>query len=447
MRRALIGALAAALLVAPTAGAWTWPVDGPVLQRFVFGSDPYAAGQHRGIDIGAPSGSQVLAAATGTVSFSGTVPGSGTSVTIQTPDAYSVTLTHLGSSSARRGADVHEGDVIGTVGPSGVVEQDVPYVHLGVRRSEDPNGYVDPLLFLPTRSAPPAVAAPPAPPASPLPPASPTAASPPAAVSPAPGPSSTVAPPSRAADLPVASREARTQPGAASRPTRRQRTATHAAASRAAMPGDVPGRPIARLRHHVAAGTPVGIPSRVMVRAHTVRRGGEPKRSAFVRPLRRRAHPPSPGLPVPEVGTVEPPNPGGGRWVWVAALLAAVTAIGIGAAVRRRRRSGSPKVAPIIARNVALLPDNADLLRELDPAHRARVHDDRRRHLRAAPATARRRDVLPDRDRRERLEERPRGGSGRCRPEDVRRPTRRGGLAAAARPGRRDTRLLHSHDR
>src|SRR5439155_18727561 len=82
----------------PSAQAWTWPVTGPVLQGFSFDpAHPYAAGQHRGIDVGAAgSGVPVLAPAAGVVSFAGTVPTSGKSVTIDTPDGLSVTLTHLG---------------------------------------------------------------------------------------------------------------------------------------------------------------------------------------------------------------------------------------------------------------------------------------------------------------------------------------------------------------
>ena len=160
MRRTLIAVFAAALVIVPSAEAWTWPVQGPVLQKFVFGDDPYAAGQHRGIDIGAPSGATVLAPASGTVSFVGTVPVSGRTLTIQTPDGYSVTLTHLGSTSARRGETVAEESVVGTIGPSGEVEHDVPYVHLGIRRSEDPNGYLDPLRFLPALPEAPAESAP-----------------------------------------------------------------------------------------------------------------------------------------------------------------------------------------------------------------------------------------------------------------------------------------------
>ena len=54
------------------ARAWTWPVDGPVLRPFSFDrAHPYAAGQHRGIDLGAPGGRAVLAPADGVVSFTG----------------------------------------------------------------------------------------------------------------------------------------------------------------------------------------------------------------------------------------------------------------------------------------------------------------------------------------------------------------------------------------
>jgi MYXO-CTERM domain-containing protein len=131
--------------------AWSWPVQGPVLQPFAYDeAHPYASGQHRGVDIGAGSaGETVVAPAAGTVSFAGTVPTNGKSVTIETADGYSVTLTHLGSIGVVKGAAVAEQDAIGTVGPSGTPEVDGPYVHLGIRVTADPNGYVDPLGLLP----------------------------------------------------------------------------------------------------------------------------------------------------------------------------------------------------------------------------------------------------------------------------------------------------------
>jgi len=142
----------ALLIVVPGARAWTWPADGPVLRDFAFdAAHPYAGGQHRGIAVGAAPGAPVLAAAGGTVTFAGSVPGSGAVVTIRTADGYSVTLVHLGSAAVSRGGAVGEGDVVGFVGSEG-------YVHLGVRVASDPNGYVDPLAFLPPRLVVPAPA-------------------------------------------------------------------------------------------------------------------------------------------------------------------------------------------------------------------------------------------------------------------------------------------------
>src|SRR5437867_2357725 len=200
MRRALVASLFAALVVVPAGYAWTWPTDGPVLKPFVFGDDPYAAGQHRGVDIGGRAGAPVRAPAGGTVSFSGTVPKNGVTVTIETEDGLSVTLVQLGSAAVRKGATVAEGDVVGTVGPSGEPELDEPYVHLGIRRTADPQGYLDPLKFLPPRTsqvpAPAAPAPAPAPPPSPEPaPTSPApAASAPAPSPPTPAPAATPAP-------------------------------------------------------------------------------------------------------------------------------------------------------------------------------------------------------------------------------------------------------------
>src|SRR5450432_3839322 len=109
MRR-LLFVLAVALVVAPAAGAWTWPADGPVLQPFSFDpAHPYAAGQHRGIDIGGNAGGTVAAPAAGVVTFAGTVPTSGKAVTIETADGHDVMLTHLGSIAVQKGATVAEG--------------------------------------------------------------------------------------------------------------------------------------------------------------------------------------------------------------------------------------------------------------------------------------------------------------------------------------------------
>src|SRR3954447_13506319 len=141
MRRRIAWALAlSALVVVPSAGSWSWPVQGQVVQPFVFDeAHPYAGGQRRGIDIAAAAGSPVLAPVGGTVTFAGSVPSSGATISILS-GSYSVTLTQLASLGVAKGQTVAEGATVATAAAA---------VHLGVRVASDPQGYVDPMLFLP----------------------------------------------------------------------------------------------------------------------------------------------------------------------------------------------------------------------------------------------------------------------------------------------------------
>ena len=100
-----------AMVLSGNAAAWSWPADGAVLRPFSLGAEAYAAGQHRGIDVAGAEGSPVLAAASGTVTFAGSLPTHGRGVTILTNYGYAVTLVHLGSISVEKGAAVTEGDV------------------------------------------------------------------------------------------------------------------------------------------------------------------------------------------------------------------------------------------------------------------------------------------------------------------------------------------------
>ena len=154
MQRFLLIAVAISLILVPRAAAWTWPADGDVLKPFVFDpGHPYAAGQHRGVDIAGAAGADARAPVAGAVTFAGSVPSGGKTVTIQTQDGYSVTLVHLGSISAVRGAVVAEGASIGSVGASGDAEWPEAYLHMGVRLTAEQQGYLDPLSFLPPRSS------------------------------------------------------------------------------------------------------------------------------------------------------------------------------------------------------------------------------------------------------------------------------------------------------
>ena len=96
----------------------------------------------------------LIASAIAVFCIAGWLPGNGRTVTIKTADGYAVTLLHLGSIAVAADDGVAEGEAVGTIGPSGDAEVEVPYVHLGVRRADDPKGYLDPLTLLPARPAP-----------------------------------------------------------------------------------------------------------------------------------------------------------------------------------------------------------------------------------------------------------------------------------------------------
>jgi Peptidase family M23 len=181
VRRLGVLLLCALALPAASARAWTWPVEGQVVRGFNFDrAHPYAGGQHRGIDVSAAIGAPVLAPAEGVVSFAGTVPSGGKTISIQTPFATTVTLLHLGSIGVTRGALVNEGSVVGAVGPSVDPDLPEPHVYLGIRTTADPQGYLDPLSVLPPRAVDPGPAPDPAPVVDPAPAVDP-------AVDPAPG--------------------------------------------------------------------------------------------------------------------------------------------------------------------------------------------------------------------------------------------------------------------
>ena len=144
----ILAVVALGLAASSPASAWTWPVNGEVVRAYSFGTDPYASGQHRGIDIASPSGTDVRAPASGVVTFRGTVPSGGMTLTITTPDGYAVTLQQLGATAVTKGAAVSEGTIVASVGASSDPVTVRAHVHMGVRLASNRQGYLDPLSFL-----------------------------------------------------------------------------------------------------------------------------------------------------------------------------------------------------------------------------------------------------------------------------------------------------------
>src|SRR5918999_101547 len=151
----LASTLLAFLMVVPSASAeWVWPVRGEMITSYRNGADPYAAGQHRGIDIGAATGTPVVAAAGGEVRFAGTAGSSGLTVSVRTADGrYDTSYLHLSSTSVREGDPVATGQRLGAVGTTGSRSATAPHLHFGVRDAGSRHAYHDPLGFLPPPTA------------------------------------------------------------------------------------------------------------------------------------------------------------------------------------------------------------------------------------------------------------------------------------------------------
>jgi peptidase M23-like protein len=159
-RLGLLACVVAVLALTLSSGAraapgWAWPVHGEVITPYRNGDDPYARGQHRGIDVAAPVGTAVAAATAGTVRFAGSAASSGLTVTVRTADGrFDTSYLHLSSLAVRAGARVALGERIGAVGTSGRRSATAPHLHFGVREAGSRLAYRDPLEFLPPPPAP-----------------------------------------------------------------------------------------------------------------------------------------------------------------------------------------------------------------------------------------------------------------------------------------------------
>ena len=171
MRRLLLAFAAFLVFASPAHASWSWPVQGEVITQYRNGADPYAGGQHRGIDIAAAAGTPVVAAAGGEVRFAGTAGSSGLTVSVRTADGFDTSYLHLSSFAVRAGARVSAGERVGAVGTTGTRSAVQPHLHFGVREAGTRHAYVDPLSMLPPATAPPPSEAPrpvPAPAPAPL---------------------------------------------------------------------------------------------------------------------------------------------------------------------------------------------------------------------------------------------------------------------------------------
>ena len=123
----------------PSAAGLVWPVLGPVTSPFGM----RWGRMHEGIDIAAPSGTAIRAAATGTVIYAGWLGGYGNLVVVDHGNELATAYGHQSSVAVSTGQSVAQGQVIGYVGSTG--HSTGPHLHFEVRVNGMP---VDPLGYL-----------------------------------------------------------------------------------------------------------------------------------------------------------------------------------------------------------------------------------------------------------------------------------------------------------
>jgi murein DD-endopeptidase MepM/ murein hydrolase activator NlpD len=122
-------------------GGWIWPVSGPITSPFCE-PRPWEA-CHPGMDIAAPTGTPIRAAASGRVAIAGWVGGYGNYTCIQHSASLSSCYGHQSSIQVSVGQQVSQGQVIGLVGTTG--HSTGPHLHFEARVN---GSVVNPMNYL-----------------------------------------------------------------------------------------------------------------------------------------------------------------------------------------------------------------------------------------------------------------------------------------------------------
>ena len=119
---------------------FVWPVRGKITARF----DPRHDSLNDGIDIAAPSGTQVRATLAGQVIYSDHLRGYGNLIIVRHRGGFASVYAHNRRNLVRQGQKVSRQQVIAEVGTTGRVT--TPHLHFEIRRN---NVARDPLSYLP----------------------------------------------------------------------------------------------------------------------------------------------------------------------------------------------------------------------------------------------------------------------------------------------------------
>lgn len=120
-------------------GLFIWPVSGKITEEYgIYGNQ-----KHDGINIQAPAGTSIKAAADGTVAFATFLEGYGNTIIINHRNDYATVYANNLKNLVKQGQVVRKGDAIAEVGKSGTGSQ--AYLHFQIRCNNQPR---NPLFYL-----------------------------------------------------------------------------------------------------------------------------------------------------------------------------------------------------------------------------------------------------------------------------------------------------------
>lgn len=130
-----------------TGGKMGWPAPGynRITSEFGYRIHPILKVKklHTGIDIGVPTGGNIVAASDGIVIYSGALGGYGNTIMIDHGSGIVTLYAHNSSLIAKEGSNVKRGDLISKAGSTGMSTG--PHLHFEVRKN---GAYQDPLTWL-----------------------------------------------------------------------------------------------------------------------------------------------------------------------------------------------------------------------------------------------------------------------------------------------------------
>lgn len=125
-------------------GSWGWPLPGHHTVSSGYG--PRDGGYHNGIDIPAPAGTPIVAAASGTVAWANYSSSAGNWVGITHSNGATSVYMHMSSSCVSAGQSVSAGQTIGYVGNTGASAGN--HLHFGVKLGGITGSWANPWSYL-----------------------------------------------------------------------------------------------------------------------------------------------------------------------------------------------------------------------------------------------------------------------------------------------------------